>query len=345
MKIQLPIHRRRLALPLVAAAACVSLTMSALPAWADKNPVPTDTATEAITAIQDVVPEVLADAAPGTASGTHAIEYNTDISTVSVPHDPNEGALLTSPNGDVGLHFPFAEDATAEVTDEGLVAFDNQNSSVTVPVIREEGSLQVLTVIEGPEAPDRYAYDLTLSPGSSVTPADDGTILITDAEGSFAGLIMPAWAKDAAGAPVETWYEVTGSTVTQVVVHDSDTQYPVVADPWLGVTLFKNFNRTTYSGDYRYNGTVTAGGAIILSGGGGVGGHAAGMAVFNSNGWDEWKAKWSAITNKATLKQQYSCHVAAGVYGLPFTGEYNLERSRANRSNWVSGVLSHRCNW
>lgn len=52
-----------------------------------------------------------------------------------------------------------------------------------------------------------------------------------------------------------------------------------------------------------------------------------------------------ADTNKATLKQQYSCHVAAGVYGLPFTGEYNLERSRANRSNWVSGVLSHRCNW
>jgi hypothetical protein len=71
-----------------------------------------------------------------------------------------------------------------------------------------------------------------------------------------------------------------------------------------------------------------------------------GSAHFRTNGWDEWKAKWPAISNKATLKQQYDCHVAAGVCGLPFTKDYNLERFRPNRTNhWSFRVAKHRYNW
>lgn len=255
-------------------------------------------------------------------------------------------ANISTIDRELRITLPFAEEASdGIILDNGVIAFDNENESVTVPVLHEDGSLQILTVIEGIEAPTRYEYDISIPEDGSMTFLENGVVLILDSNGGFLGGVAPAWAKDATGKELPTWYEIDGNTLTQIIDHTAATEYPVVADPWLGITLFTGFKRDTYKNDYRYGAWVTPLGAIILSGGGGVGGYIAGQAVFRGAGWDEWKAKWPAITNKATLQQQYNCHVAAGLYGLPFTQDYNLERSRANRSNWVDGVLTHRCNW
>lgn len=267
---------------------------------------------------------------------------------MTVPWAATEDVTLSSPIHDLSVTLPFAEQAgTGTVVDEGVTAFDNGNASATVPVVREDGSLQILTVIDSADAPTRYDYGFSVPDGGAMTIREDGVVIITDADGGFAGGVAPAWAKDANGAPVPTHYEVTGKTLTQVVDHNTETAFPVVADPWAGITLFQNFRRDSYSGDYRYNAFVTPLGAAVLSGGGGVGGYIAGQAVFNGAGWDDWKAAFgaTAMTNKATLLNQYNCHVASGSYGLPFTGEYNLERFRTNRSNWTAGVVLHRCNW
>lgn len=53
----------------------------------------------------------------------------------------------------------------------------------------------------------------------------------TVAETQQAATIGAAWAVDANGAPVETHYEIEGSSLIQVVNVDADTAYPVVADP------------------------------------------------------------------------------------------------------------------
>jgi hypothetical protein len=303
---------------------------------------------DALAAVESVVPETLAAAAPTTSTAADAAQYSTEGTTVTVPWDATGEATLSSANQELTVSLPFAEQASdGIVLDEGVTAFDNKNASTTVPVVRADGSLQIITVIDSADAPTRYDYDFSVPDGGAITIREDGVVVITDHAGGFSGAVAPAWAKDANGAPVSTWYEVSGNTLTQVVGHSAETAFPVVADPWAGITLFQNFRRDTYSGDDRYNAFVTPLGAIVLSGGGGVGGYIAGQAVFNGAGWDEWKAAFgaSAMTNKATLQHQYNCHVAASNYGLPFTGEYNLERFRTNRSNWPAGVVTHRCNW
>lgn len=83
-------------------------------------------------------------------------------------------------------------------------------------------------------------------------------------------------------------------------------------------------------------------GGVEGCGGGGVGGYLAGQAVFRGAGWSEWKARYPGITAKATNQQQFNCHVTAGVYGLPFTKDYNLEQVRANFPNWLPTVAKHR---
>ena len=59
---------------------------------------------------------------------------------------------------------------------------------------------------------------------------------LVDAEGivikAIVGEVEPAWAVDANGDPVETWYEVTADgSLMQVIDPDDSTEYPVVADP------------------------------------------------------------------------------------------------------------------
>jgi hypothetical protein len=81
----------------------------------------------------------------------------------------------------------------------------NDKGSATVLVVREEGSVQIFTVIE--EA------------------------------------IVPPWAKDATGQSLPTHYEIKGQTRTQIVDHLAATEYPVVEDAWLGIQLFTNLTR------------------------------------------------------------------------------------------------------
>ena len=280
--------------------------------------------------------------------GDTAIDAVIDGASINVPTDPSRPVSIESSTGkQIRVELPFADEASkAEVVAEGVISYDNNNSSITAPVVKADGSLQVTTIIQDASAPTEFSYKLSIPLGGTIATADDGNVVILDSDGSFVGGVLPAWAKDANGVSVPTHYVLAGTTRTQVVQHDAGNfASPVVADPWLWTQLFTNFWRGSWHGDYTYNGTVTVGGAIILSGGGGVGGHALGVAVFLNAGWDEWKAKWPAVTNKATIRQQYECHVSGGVYTLPFTGPYNLERAQTNRANWPIGVGDHHCNW
>jgi hypothetical protein len=324
----------------------------AVPAHAEDEPssdvvsVLSDITSESTSPITDVLENVAQVATDSV--GDTAIDADIGGVNISVPTDPSDPVSLESSTGNViTIELPFADVAAkAEVVAEGVVSYDNNNSSITAPVVKDDGSLQVTTIIQDASAPTEYAYELTIPQGATASLADDGNVVFLGFDGTFVGGVTPAWAKDANGVSVPTHYVVVGTTLTQVVEHTGgDFAYPVVADPWLWTQLFNSFYRGSWHGDYTYNGTVTLGGAIILSGGGGIGGHALGVTVFLTAGWDEWKAKWAAITNKSTLRQQYECHVVGGIYTLPFTGPYNLERAQTNRPNWPVDVVRHHCNW
>jgi len=93
--------------------------------------------------------------------------------------------------------------------------------------------VQLLSVIDGGEASETYAYDLSLPAGHRLEASADGGARIVDEQDTVKVEFEPAWAQDAAGKDVPTRYSVDGTTLTQIVEHKNlqGVSYPVVADP------------------------------------------------------------------------------------------------------------------
>lgn len=261
---------------------------------------------------------------------------------VDLPDSPGDSAAIHSPHGEIAIGLPFSTGSRVDLG-AGLVGFDNENGTWSVPIAHSDGSMQLTTVIEDHAAPTEYRHDLQLPEGATARDID-GFITLWSANGQFLGGVAPAWAVDSSGVAVPTSFRLEGTTLVQLVAHDDSHTYPVVADPWLGANLFGNRSVTSASGDLRYNFSRTAWGVAVhtgVAGGGGLVPVAAGIAILQTAGWDELKTGWPAITNKETLRQQYDCHVVGGF----FEQGWNLERFRVNKSNWQATAATHRCNW
>ncbi|MGO4536022.1 hypothetical protein [Leifsonia sp. 2MCAF36] len=193
-------------------------------------------AREAVKAIQTVAPDSLSDLAPSTSSGTAAAQSTSpDGVSITVPVRAADGVKLTAPDGGgtVKLGLPSAQQASKDVPSPGagVVVYDNNNGSSTVPVPHADGNVSLNTVIRNAHAPKRYDYPLTLLTGQKLRLNKDGSAVVLDAAGTrILGFAAP-WAKDAKGHPVPTHYVVTGTTLTQVIAFGQSTAFPVVADP------------------------------------------------------------------------------------------------------------------
>lgn len=190
-------------------------------------------AADAVAAIQAVAPASLSDVATVSSDDQTAAEASVPGGAVAVPVDPADGIDL---GASVQIGLPFAQHASdaADSPVPGVVAFDNNNGSTTVPVIFSDGTLQINTVIENPSAPKRYEYPIDVPDGASLTQDANGTVAVVTADGSPLRVFGEAWAKDANGEAVPTHYEVHGNTLTQVVDFAPGTAFPVVADPSTG---------------------------------------------------------------------------------------------------------------
>jgi len=187
-------------------------------------------AMNAAAAIQDVVPESLSALATASSDSETAAAATLPGGIVDVPVDPADGVGL---GVSLRIGLPFAEQASdaADTRIPGVVAFDNNNGSTTVPLIKADGTLQLNTVIENSQAPNRYDYPIDVPDGASLLQTADGTVAIVTADGSPLRVFGDAWAKDANGITVPTHYEVHGNTLSQVIEFNEHTAFPVVADP------------------------------------------------------------------------------------------------------------------
>ena len=228
--------RRRLATK--AAVLTLTLAVSATTVGADLAGATDDgtTAAEAAESLEQAAPSVLESAAEvsTTASGPTAMAATVAGTEVVVPNDPAEGITMDTSRGPAStIDLPAATRADdAQPVAPGVVAYDNNNGSATVPVVTEQGSLAVHTTITGPEAPTRYAYPITVPGGGRVELTADGGAQVLDPAGALISTVAPPWAKDANDAAIPTRFEVEGNTLFQVVEHaDAGVSYPVVADP------------------------------------------------------------------------------------------------------------------
>jgi hypothetical protein len=298
----------------------------------------------------DPAVQVLEDVAqvPVDSSGGVLIAADVEDVDVEVPVDPVDGIDLADETHDVSISLPFAAQADegAEVAN-GVVAYDNNNGSITVPTVKDDGTIQVATIIEGPDAPTSYSYELDLGGYARPAVLDNGGILFMDSSGSFVLGVAPPWALDANGASVPTHYELTNGRVTQVVEHrTSQVAYPVVADPILGIDLFSKTKRTNSSKGSTVSATLSWLGqalvrsltaAPILPGVAGTG-----LSLMVGAGWSELAKKQPAVATTA-MYNQYVCHVTYG-WTLKLSDTWDLESWRKSATNPVTWVNT-KCNW
>lgn len=273
-------------------------------------------ATKAIRSIEAVAPDVLLEVAV-----SRAVDVPTDPEEpITVKDDPQAGS------GGLQIGVPFADTADDAVTPRpGVRFFDNNNGSSTVPVTHDDASVQLLTVIGNASAPTRYDYQLHVPPGATAT-LDHGGVFITEANGDLAGMIAPAWAKDAQGAAVPTHSEFIGDTLTQIVEHSSAFAYPIVADPYLGVKMVQNV--TWVKRDKRGRTLVVTPTRASRAFGGA---YLAGVY-----GWKEVEAR--AGRQNVQMQWQYICHQQFAFA----KATYNLD-TWWRRANYPD-VVNHRCN-
>lgn len=152
--------------------------------------------------------------------------------SIGVSSDADSGISISTDTGVANIGLPFAASAGAGVsTAPGTVTYDNKNSTSSVVLVHDTGSVQVATVIEDPNAPTRYDYPIGVPEGAHLELQDGIVSVIDDVSTEVLGTFAAPWAKDASGQDVPTRYELNGNTLTQIVDHNSSVAYPVVADP------------------------------------------------------------------------------------------------------------------
>jgi len=312
-----------------------------------------------VEAIDGVQPD-LVDSAANVATdeeGDTAIAAAIGDVEITVPTDPANPLTIQSDGGDIDIELPISEKTSDAVAAEnGIVVFDNNDDSATAPIVREDGSLQINTVISSPDAPTAYPYRIDLPPGTTIEHVGESLLFVNGDK--LVGGLAPAWARDADDRNVPTRYVVDGATITQIVEHDATFTYPIVADPWFGFNLFsyvRNDVRPAYNGKPVYTMELSAWGQLVYRGsaalglatvpmGVGLSIASAGYEIMTNEGWAEVIQRQPKAAT-TSVKQQYYCHVR---YGYPVLGSgwrWDLEAGRPTKSNWTTTVLSHKCNW
>ena len=173
------------------------------------------------------------------------IEATIGQGTVYLPADPTGEVEVQANHGSEApgfrLGLPILNGrGEAEIAADGTVVYSStKNVSVAVQV--DDWGFRTLTVLHDQSAPDRFAYQV-MPPEGATLDQDGGGAWILDSAGEPYAYLEPAWALDAHGQSVPTWYEIEADHIVQVVNHNKGIfVYPIVADPswlwWVGTSL------------------------------------------------------------------------------------------------------------
>lgn len=168
---------------------------------------------------------------------------------IAIPKDGEDAIVVDDGEGAaLEMFLPQeAEDAEGTLTDEGTVVYENKDASAAIGVqpLQETvagmnfESVRTTICIADADAAKEYDFQFDLEEGQKLMTAadylgeeyDTGEVYVVNDNGEIQYVIDPAWAKDANGDDVETHYEVSENTLTQVTNFDENTAFPVVADP------------------------------------------------------------------------------------------------------------------
>jgi hypothetical protein len=198
--------------------------------------------------VAQLVQEVAPDQGDLVTPASTSLEYVTDFA--SAPSDPAESVSIEGAgNGTLTVSLPTEVVVDDPVlADDGTVVYPAADGNVDVAVQFLEGDVvRLQTVIASRDSAHEFTYEL--GGGYFVAEAADGSLWAYrfDQAGDIdLYAIGDAWARDASGAAVQTYYKVNGDELVQVVVPTEATQYPVVADPtwqWYAAAYGAGFSK------------------------------------------------------------------------------------------------------
>ena len=282
--------------------------------------------------VERLSPSVAVDLEPVVVSGG---VVSTEVDDVLYVFEPSGEISISSSDAGaadavvVGLPTDLGADSMEVATDGSLayLASDDEGVDLSVRAL-VDGSLQVAVLIPVPDAPHEFTFPLDVPEGTRLVKGDDGGVLALSATDDLVLGVGAPWARDAAGGVVETEFRIDGQSIIQSVHYDGD-DYPLVADPWLGLKLV---DRVTHAG----TGTSIVYSVYPTAWGRGVAGFIARDAAFN-----EAKAHYPWGFGKPQIRDQFYCH-----YDMrpttTFKSSWNLEIWRPD-VGLVKTVLA-RCN-
>ncbi|MDP9800831.1 hypothetical protein J2S49_000907 [Arcanobacterium wilhelmae] len=179
-----------------------------------------------------------------------AEEYNPqrDESIVQLAELANELVLENSEAGESELpanssplNLGLGQSGTTMISPKGSDSVENSSGMAIHQMARgrlhlveraSESRGQIIAVMSDENSSFRHEYELKLPKYAEMEISGDGSIAITDRRSnSLLGMIDKPWGVDARGVDIPTHYELSGNLLTQVVITDEKTQFPVVADP------------------------------------------------------------------------------------------------------------------
>ena len=184
-----------------------------------------------------------------TTSDSHtALKAAAGGATVTAPNDAASGVVLGAPNNGpvLNVQLPNAQqDGSAEKVGNGVIAYAGTNGSANAVRATADGGVQLLTIIDSPDAPTSYEYKISVPNGGTIELTKTGGASLLNAKGTVIASVAAPWATDATGKAITTYFTTDGQTLTQHILHNvPGVVYPVTADPWLswGWNLYVNFN-------------------------------------------------------------------------------------------------------
>jgi len=232
-------------------------------------------------------------------------------------------------------------------------------------VARPSDSLQVLISVTSNEAPQVYQFDI--EDLCAMEPIGNGENLVyrlVSCNGDTMAWLAHPWAVDAKGISIPTHFVAQKGRLSQVLnLSSAEITYPVVADPYLGLSLISNVTYM-YPGNHPepnisvavtpWLGTVYASGLLLpwtMDKGYNVAvqyGWPDVIGQINSK-YGQYAAQY--VVGHATYFDQYKCHALGApvifvstVTGFDTRPTWDFEGYRSSNSN-VSTWISTRCSW
>lgn len=112
----------------------------------------------------------------------------------------------------------------------GASVYEQTQPGTTTVVQPTRQGAQILTVLDSAASATNHAYQMQIPAGGQAIQNADGSIAVTDGEGTPEVTIATPWAQDATGRDLPTHYTLHDNTLTQHIDTTGAT-FPVVADP------------------------------------------------------------------------------------------------------------------